>query len=220
VSQPAFVDYYEILQLSPSADQETVERVFRLLAKRYHTDNQASGSADRFNEITEAYEILSNPKTRAAYDVKHGTERDRQWQIVREGTGEGHRVDDQQLFHRVLSLLYITRRRDPEKGGLAPARLEWMLDTPREHLEFPVWYLRKRGLVEVLESGLWAITVEGIDELANRELSLPADRLLAAGSEAETGRDGQPLAIPQGGGRQPNSADVESGKERPSEPGT
>jgi curved DNA-binding protein CbpA len=38
-------DYYEILQVSPLADSETIERVFRHLAKRYHPDNQESGDA-------------------------------------------------------------------------------------------------------------------------------------------------------------------------------
>jgi len=195
VSDRPFVDHYESLQLSPSADHETIERVYRLLAKRYHPDNRASGDVDRFNQITEAYEILSDPRTRAAYDVRHDNERDRKWQILREGSSDNRRTEDEQLFHRVLSLLYVARRRDPERGGLAPARLEWMVDTPREHLEFPLWYLKKRNLVEVLESGLWAITVEGVDELGSKDLSLPEDRLLAASSESAPDSQG-PLAIP------------------------
>jgi hypothetical protein len=199
VSETTFVDHYETLQLSPSADRETIERVFRLLAKRYHPDNLATGDAERFTRITRAYEVLSDPTGRAAYDVEHDTENERRWRILREGSSGDHRAEDQQLFHRILSLLYVARRRDPEKGGLAPARLEWMLDTPREHLEFPLWYLRKRGLVEVLESGLWAITVDGVDELGSKELSLPEDRLIASGSvPAHEDRREEPLAIPRG----------------------
>jgi curved DNA-binding protein len=199
VSAPAFADHYEALQLSPSADQETIERVFRLLAKRYHPDNNASGDADRFNQILEAYETLSDSSARAAYDVRHEAEDERRWQIRREGMSGNHRAEDEELFHRALSLLYIAPRRDPEKGGLAPARLEWMLGTPREHLEFPLWYLRQRRLVEVLDSGLWAITVAGIDELGSKELSLPEDRLLAPNSGAGVSPE-EPLAIPQGSG--------------------
>jgi len=194
VSDRPFIDHYETLQLSPSADHETIERVYRLLAKRYHPDNRATGDIDRFNEVSEAYEVLSDPRTRAAYDVRHDRERDQKWQILREGSSDDRRIADEQVFHRVLSLLYIARRRDPEKGGLAPARLEWMLETPREHLEFPLWYLKKRNLVEILESGLWAITVEGVDELGNKELSLPEDRLLTASSGAQDDPGG-PLAI-------------------------
>jgi curved DNA-binding protein len=38
-----FMDYYEILQVSPNADQTTIERVYRLLAKKYHPDNAEEG---------------------------------------------------------------------------------------------------------------------------------------------------------------------------------
>ena len=41
-----FVDYYEVLQLSQTANADTVERVYRLLAKRYHPDNRETGDVD------------------------------------------------------------------------------------------------------------------------------------------------------------------------------
>ena len=63
------VDYYEVLQVSESAEPETVNRVYRLLAQRYHPDNQESGNEARFREITEAYHILSSPEKRAQYDA-------------------------------------------------------------------------------------------------------------------------------------------------------
>lgn len=55
-----FNDYYEDLQVSPNADLETVERIYRLLAKRYHTDNPVSGNAEKFEAITRAFRIISN----------------------------------------------------------------------------------------------------------------------------------------------------------------
>ena len=58
LSQP-FVDFYEVLQLSPRATAETIERVYRLLAKRYHPDNTVTGDAARFSEVHET--ILSSP---------------------------------------------------------------------------------------------------------------------------------------------------------------
>jgi hypothetical protein len=53
---------------------------------------------------------------------------------------------------------------------------------PREHLDFPLWYLKKKGYMEVLQTGLLAITVEGVDALGSGSLSLPADRLLTENS--------------------------------------
>ncbi|MEJ2483938.1 MAG: DnaJ domain-containing protein, partial [Gemmatimonadota bacterium] len=68
MSDKPWVDHYETLQLSPSADPETIERVYRLLAKRYHPDNERSGDFDRFNQVRQAYEVLSDKDKRARYD--------------------------------------------------------------------------------------------------------------------------------------------------------
>ena len=51
-------DYYEDLQISPNADLETIERVFRLLAKRYHPDNTDRGNQDAFIRISISYNVL------------------------------------------------------------------------------------------------------------------------------------------------------------------
>ena len=64
-------DYYEVLQVSDSAEPETINRVYRIFAQRYHPDNQETGNEARFREITEAYHVLSNPETRAQYDATH-----------------------------------------------------------------------------------------------------------------------------------------------------
>src|SRR4029453_5011779 len=94
------------------------------------------------------------------------------------------RADDRRLFHGILSLLYIARRHDPEKGGLGPVTLEKMLGCPRQHLEFPLWYLREHKWIERLESGVLAITVQGVDKLGSEDLSLPANRLIEETSTA------------------------------------
>jgi hypothetical protein len=178
MSNRPWVDHYETLQLSSSADADTVERVYRLLAKRYHPDNDRSGDIERFTQVREAYETLSDPERRAAYDATYETDRSRMWQLFSQEPAEADRDDDQRLFHGILSLLYIARRRDPVAGGMAPMHLERLLGVDREHLNFPLWYLKERGLVEVLETGLMAISVDGIDKLGTKELSLPAHRLL------------------------------------------
>ena len=75
MSSGIFTDYYEDLQISPNADNENLERVYRLLAKRYHPDNGQTGSVERFDMITQAYQILSKPEKRAAYDAKYEEEK-------------------------------------------------------------------------------------------------------------------------------------------------
>ncbi len=62
-------DYYEILGVSKDASYEEIKRSYRRLAKLYHPDTNPSPDADeKFKEINEAYEVLSNPEKRARYD--------------------------------------------------------------------------------------------------------------------------------------------------------
>ncbi|MDH3298816.1 MAG: DnaJ domain-containing protein, partial [Gemmatimonadota bacterium] len=134
-----FVDYYEVLALSQTADGETIERVFRLLAKRYHPDNPASGDDAKFREVHRAYEVLVDPERRAAYDVKYDQNQSVQWQIFDQSRSLGDRAEDKQIFYGILSLLYVTRRRDPDSAGLGSVHFEKYLGVPQEHLKFPIW---------------------------------------------------------------------------------
>lgn len=183
MTQP-FVDHYEVLQLSPRATSETIERVYRLLAKRYHPDNGDTGDVDRFTEVRTAYEVLSHPERRAAYDVQYDDVKRVQWKIFNQEDAEQGRWNDWHVIHAILSLLYVERRRDPARGGLGLVFMERTLGVPEEHLKFPLWYMKQHQWVEVLDSGQMAITVAGIDKLADQDLVLRNDRLLPAAASA------------------------------------
>jgi hypothetical protein len=66
---PVALDCYEVMQLSPNADAETISRVYRMLAFRYHPDNLETGNSEMFLRLSEAHEILSDPEKRARYDA-------------------------------------------------------------------------------------------------------------------------------------------------------
>lgn len=62
-------DYYEILGVPENADEETIKKAFRELAKKYHPD-KPGGDAEKFKKIVEAYRVLSDKKLRADYDQR------------------------------------------------------------------------------------------------------------------------------------------------------
>ena len=63
-------DYYTILGVSRTASDAEIKRAFRKLAQQWHPDvNRDSGADERFKEINEAYQVLSDPQRRQAYDM-------------------------------------------------------------------------------------------------------------------------------------------------------
>jgi len=64
------MDYYAILNLSPEADIEEIKRAFRQLARQFHPDVAGEGSRERFQQIHQAYQVLSDPEQRRRYDAQ------------------------------------------------------------------------------------------------------------------------------------------------------
>ncbi len=65
-----YKDYYKILGVGQDADEKEIKRAFRKLARKHHPDVNPGDEAaeERFKEINEAYEVLSDPEKRAKYD--------------------------------------------------------------------------------------------------------------------------------------------------------
>jgi curved DNA-binding protein CbpA len=157
-------DLYEILEVSPNASQETIERMFRYFAQRYHPDRQSTGDAERFREIVKAYGTLKEPESRAAYDARHKTNLDYQWSLVEEAGDDENFENDGLIQERVLSVLYTKRKREPREPGLGSLQLERLTGCPHEMLEFHLWYLRDKGWIMRMDDGSMAITADGVDQ--------------------------------------------------------
>lgn len=178
MAREPFTDYYEILQVSPSADQETIERVYRLLAKRYHPDNQSTGDEKKFDILTKAYHTLSNPERRAGYDAIYESAKNQQWHLFLNGIPSDGAEGDRKIYQGILSILYLARRRDAENAGVGIVQLEKLLGLSENNLTFHIWYLREKGWIQRLENGGFAITASGVDVVIEKDILVKQDRFL------------------------------------------
>jgi curved DNA-binding protein CbpA len=183
MSDQRTVDYYELLQISPNAEPDTVHRVYRLLARRWHPDNLRTGDAGRFRDLHEAYLVLSDPEKRAQYDVALQNQPRVRWQVV---TTTDDRADtdfemEQIARLTVLEALYIHRRTEPNNPGIFVLDLEALTGRPREHLEFTIWYLSQKQYIQRGDNSRLMITAAGVDYLeVNHQANLQRRRLTAS----------------------------------------
>ena len=198
-AQTDFVDYYEVLQISPRAELETIRRVFKLLAVRVHPDNPTTGDAEQFRILKEAYETLSDPGRRSVYDLAY-EQRSQEPLPVFEMREFSAGVDGETNRRiGILCLLYNQRRSNEDKPGLSIMELEQLMGFPREHLAFAVWYLRNKTYIDSRDNSDLAITSEGIDFLENH---LPTNhvayKLLKSAEKGTIHMDEEQDAMPQG----------------------
>ena len=166
MSDREFVDFYEVLQVSPSAEPETIHRVYRLLAQRWHPDNRDTGDVNKFRTVHAAYIVLSDPEKRAQFDVQYETQRQTRWRIAATAPRSIDNFELERVVRlTVLEILYMQRLTEANAPGVFLLDLEQLLGTAREHVEFTLWYLQQKQLVQRTENSRLAITAAGVDYL-------------------------------------------------------
>jgi DnaJ-like protein/PilZ domain-containing protein len=170
-----FVDFYEIMQISPTAEAETVHRVHKMLAARYHPDNPETGDTEMFLLLTRAYETLSHPEMRAIYDASYQVHRTEPLPIFELKEFLGGVQGEAHRRLGMLCLLYNKRRQDPDHPGLSLLEFERIMTLPREHLLFTVWFLKEKNFIRIGHGADYEISAEGADYV---EEKLPSHRLL------------------------------------------
>jgi curved DNA-binding protein CbpA len=176
------IDFYELVQISPNADADTIHRVYRFLAARYHPDNQNSGDAELFNKLKEAYDVLSDPVRRSEYD---NLRRQRPQQPLSSTIDFLDNIDGE-LNRRlaVLAVLYYRRRMSPHMPEVSLAELEDRMGFPRDYLDFTLWYLQKKNFIAKADNAQYSLRAEGVDFVENERVKIPTlNRLLTSGSD-------------------------------------
>jgi hypothetical protein len=159
----AELDYYELLQVNPKADPDTIHRVYRILAQRHHPDNKETGDTAVFRQLLEAYNVVSDPEKRAVYDLHHHSIRKHQWKVFDKPAATQGAGAERQKRKAVLFALYMKRLRDNHSPMMSMPEIEDLLGLPKEHLEFTIWYLREQGLVVRTDNNRLSITARGVD---------------------------------------------------------
>src|SRR6185503_9994478 len=115
---------------------------------------------------------------RAQYDIQYKNHSSVCSELAQEASESNLVNGDVSLQDKVLSILYVKRRRNIKNPGIGDYDLERLSGCPREHLEFHLWYLKQKGWIERTESGTFAITVEGVDRANSQHHREAAIKLL------------------------------------------
>ena len=180
-------DYYELLEISPQATQDTIHRVYRYMAARYHPDNLGTGNLEKFTQLTSAYKVLSEPNRRSEYDAQRAT---RQPTIRNPMSSTVDFMDQGEgdLNRRlaVLAILYYRRRIYPNSPEVSLAEIEQRMGFPRDYLDFTTWYLAKKRYITRADNSDFTLTVEGVDFIETQRATIPLlDKLLTNGSHTD-----------------------------------
>ena len=167
------LDCYEVMQLSPNADADTIGRVYRMLALRYHPDNAETGNNEMFVRLSEAHQILSDPEKRAAYDVRHGETKRLRWKIFDQASTSVGSEGEKRKRQGILALLRTKTLHDPEQSEMSIQLIEELLGCPREHLQAALWYLKGKNYIRRGDNGRYSISIAGF-EVAEAEQFTPA----------------------------------------------
>jgi len=179
VNGASFIDYYDLMQISPNADEDTIQQVFRYLAKKWHPDHQ-QGDPERFKLLVEAHNTFTNPERRAAYDLRYQRFWETKWNLAADASDGRGFVDEGEVREGLLSLYYVQRRSKMDDPGLGEMEVARLMRIPIQLVDFHIWYLKEKGWIQRLENGQLAITALGVDQVEKGRLRLNPDRLLTA----------------------------------------
>ena len=179
----SYTDYYEVLGVPRDADPDTIRRAYRTLARKYHPDlNSDDDAEDRFKELGEAYEVLSDADKRARYDRLGARWRDAEREapeesfedfFAHEEFGDGTHLEFGEDLFEALFGARAGRAGGPLRGRDREALLELSLE-------------------DALAGGRRRLTLDGHEVNVNFPASVRDGQLIRVAGQGGDGRDGGP----------------------------
>ncbi|HEX4770799.1 MAG TPA: DnaJ domain-containing protein [Bryobacteraceae bacterium] len=186
-------NYYEFLQISPKAQAETIQRVYRFLAARYHPDNRDTGDPEKFVFLNQAYKVLSDSERRSRYDADLKKAQPQPTELFESIDFFDGIEGEVNRRLAVLSLLYRHCRANVHNAHVSLLDLEAQMGFPREYLDFAIWYLRSKKFIKQEDSAQLSLTVLGVDYIEENYVKVPFLRkVLNAGAPWEEYSKEQP----------------------------
>ncbi|QOY90553.1 J domain-containing protein [Paludibaculum fermentans] len=160
-----FQDHYLVLGVQRKSTAEEVFQSYSKLAAKYHPSNRETRDQEKFNAVTSAYEVLSDPVRRKEFEASLP-----QGQVL-----DNPEFNSDDFFRAILGenarrmailcLLYDRRRLRPAVPGVSVREIERTAAITTDEMFFCIWYLKQRNLIISDDKSNIQITVDGMDYL-------------------------------------------------------
>lgn len=170
-----FQDHYSVLGIAPTASPDTIHKAYSTLASKYHPRNPETRDQAKYEAVTLAYEVLSDPDARRAFDAL----------LPKSPVEDAPTFGGRAFFESVsgetcrrlciLCILYDRRRQNPASPSMVLRNLESMVLFPAPAIQFSLWFLKQRGWVISDDKSSLQITADGMEFL---EAHMPPPELV------------------------------------------
>jgi hypothetical protein len=163
VENGTFIDYYEFLMISPTADRQMVEWAARLMLARYDPQKSKTPDEKKCEQVKEAFRTLADPKKRASYDAELGKKKPSASINVDADITSQDVADSQTMRQAIMMFLYQAMMRTPREPDVGRTDLARLLGVTPQDLEFALWFLREKDLIIATQAGSYAVTILGAE---------------------------------------------------------
>ncbi len=159
-----FQDHYEVLGVDHKASSDAIQSAYARLSDKYNPQTGSAPDHDKFEAVTLAFEVLSDPELRGDFDKLKGIGGDEKPRFSGLPFFEAY-TRDIHLRVALLCVLYDRRRTKPFTPSLSMRNLENIFHVTTVEMNFAIWYLKQRDLVTMDDKSSLMITTPGIDYL-------------------------------------------------------